>query len=1279
MKKFILQICCFGIFIGSLGVPGLYSSFAGENLLPKGMCIVQAKDAQRSTLFFSEIETKRISVPIKLVDNTSVWYTPNSIPQQSEPRLWSFSDPEQGTYMPNSDKWLVSEMIKLPFCQNEEHIRLCFREWFEIESGYDYGHVKISTDMGKSWITLDSRSGKKDWCQTAIDLTPYSGQVVKIGFNFQSDNSFQFPGWKVTNPDIRYLQPASLNASLVALNPQTFPFIYMNILVYSSKTDVLDASHFRVYENNALQNDYFKITPPQAGGGSRVADIVFLMDNSGSMSDEQNAVRNNVVDFVNNLLYSGVDFSLGLCRFGQHSFSGNPIIEESGQLTNNANYFKNTVWSRNCVDGKIEPGYDAIDRAAKHFSFRPGSQKVFIIITDEKPNQGSISLAQATSVCTSNSITLFALTITELKSYFQSITDVTNGEIFNIYSNFDTILNYISSLVSNNYLVQYKSSNPVADGTERHVEVRIQDGSEQTSVYGSYVPGSTPQIHRSTSTLALHNKSWAANSSLTFEVNVIDTQSPYVNSVKLYYKNSQAASYSFVNMTHVSGSLWRTTLSGSSVQPPGVDYYFTASDGNSTISDPSAFPSSQPYQIAVLPNYAPYIVHTPVLTAVGGADITISAQISDNTNYLSGQKLYYKRTGQLVYQSRIMSNAGETRYQARIPSSIITSDGVDYFIHAWDDFGTGSRHGNFDDPHHISISSGSGRIPMLIDPVVKKEGMGTSVWLNWDKVTNATSYSVQLDAHPGFGSPEFLQSGITLKRIQVKNLRYSTTYYWRVRSHSAKGVSEWSERRSFTTFAPQKIVIDAPDTYVRGYLSEGDQYYCDRKYIITGIPDLLQNLLWIKTNNDDSHFTSSSVLTFTLNQNATVYVCVDDRMSNEPGWLRSRFSSTFHYIHVDEKADPLHVWQATFSAGAHTLGGNMAAPAAGAESNYIVLVDFPVELIDPCDGKKEVGTTVWLNWEGKGGDKGFQVQVATDPLFTNIEITLDGVTDNRCKVDLGTPSKEYYWRVRTSNSAGPGAWSDVWSFTTMKMPPLVIHNPNDWVMVYLNKGDQYYIDRRYVVTAIPNSLNGLLWVKTQNTDRYLTSTSVFTFELKTQAMIYIAMDCRMTQVPNWLQDSFQKMNLQIGVDDKADPLQVWKGSFEPGVHTLGGNMAPEASGAKSNYIILFDLPQWTKVQSNDYDSSLYSTELPIDFNFEQNYPNPFNAQTKITYTLPSSQKVKLVVYDLAGRIVKVLVDGMQAAGEHQIVFNGEKLASGIYVYEIQTLTFQKGKKMILIK
>ncbi len=92
-----------------------------------------------------------------------------------------------------------------------------------------------------------------------------------------------------------------------------------------------------------------------------------------------------------------------------------------------------------------------------------------------------------------------------------------------------------------------------------------------------------------------------------------------------------------------------------------------------------------------------------------------------------------------------------------------------------------------------------------------------------------------------------------------------------------------------------------------------------------------------------------------------------------------------------------------------------------------------------------------------------------------------------------------------------------------------------------------------------------------------------------------------------------------------------------------------------------------------------NNQLPTDYSLSQNYPNPFNPTTNIEFALPKNGYVKLVVYDLMGRVVSQLVDGVLNAGYHKVNFNGTNLSSGVYFYSLKADNFSSVKKLMLLK
>jgi predicted acyl esterase len=115
------------------------------------------------------------------------------------------------------------------------------------------------------------------------------------------------------------------------------------------------------------------------------------------------------------------------------------------------------------------------------------------------------------------------------------------------------------------------------------------------------------------------------------------------------------------------------------------------------------------------------------------------------------------------------------------------------------------------------------------------------------------------------------------------------------------------------------------------------------------------------------------------------------------------------------------------------------------------------------------------------------------------------------------------------------------------------------------------------------------------------------------------------------------------------------------------------------------------VMSKKYPSSItlpieavYSDAAPgaiamEGYSLSQNTPNPFYPVTKITYSIPKAEKVKITLSDILGKESAVLVNGNKKQGMHTLELDGRRLASGTYFYTLKTRNFTDTKKMILLK
>jgi hypothetical protein len=101
---------------------------------------------------------------------------------------------------------------------------------------------------------------------------------------------------------------------------------------------------------------------------------------------------------------------------------------------------------------------------------------------------------------------------------------------------------------------------------------------------------------------------------------------------------------------------------------------------------------------------------------------------------------------------------------------------------------------------------------------------------------------------------------------------------------------------------------------------------------------------------------------------------------------------------------------------------------------------------------------------------------------------------------------------------------------------------------------------------------------------------------------------------------------------------------------------------------------------NDPELSIF----PNNYNLRQNYPNPFNLSTQIDFTLARSSNIKIEIYDALGQRITTLVDDEFGAGYHSVNWyglneKGNEVASGIYLYRIETGDYAESRKMLLLK
>lgn len=220
-----------------------------------------------------------------------------------------------------------------------------------------------------------------------------------------------------------------------------FPYLVKNdLIIYQDSRPMRVESLERISAENSLP-----------------VDIAFIIDQTGSMQQEVNEVKANIIEFTRRLASRGVDYRLALISFSDR-------IDRYKDFTEDVNTF--IAW----IDGvKVGGGGDDNENAlealyeATSFKFRLSAQRIFILITDAMFHQkgdrgdGKTEFTTRTMIDFLNkqNVKLFAITPPLIDEYKQ-MTDATRGKRFNIIEDFSSILDEFSESLTNLYAVRYR-------------------------------------------------------------------------------------------------------------------------------------------------------------------------------------------------------------------------------------------------------------------------------------------------------------------------------------------------------------------------------------------------------------------------------------------------------------------------------------------------------------------------------------------------------------------------------------------------------------------------------------------------------------------------------------------------------------------------------------------------------------------------------------------------------------------------------------------------------
>lgn len=1156
-----------------------------------------------------------------------------------------------GDHPNEADDRLVSPAFSLPTLSEGEEIVLSFFEWYALESGFDQGSVQISTDGGTEWTTLESRDGATGtWRPEQVVLSDYAGEEVQLGFHLSSDEDSTNAGWYIDNLLVFTTEQPPLDLNITSRNPGSFPFIFSNVTVnsYGEPEPGLKQSNFAAYEDGVLQDNRFSVTPPDEGSELRLTDIVFVIDRTGSMGDEIAAVRDNVISFVDALEEESVNFNLGLITYGD-----TVEVKLEGTLTPDADKYRDLVSEVPATGGGFIPenGVGALQTAISEYSFRPGSQKIFILITDAtswlpedepfsddpvKPTP--ISLSELTGRLQDASITTYAAAIDDpIYKGVGSITEATGGMYFDVTDPFDEILDDISTTVSNNYIVRYHTKNDVRDGVERTLRIEASDASGSDSDTTHYTPGASPEISRTSDTRDLALEGQSESEDVTITAEITDRADPDVESATLFYKNAEATSYSSVKMSATDEEdIYEATISASELSPPGMDYFLTATDGVSTTSSPSTNPRAEAWQFGV-ENDPPTVEHEPVKAFTPDRDVSISASVSDD-EAVEEVRVFFRAFGELAFRSREMtpsadgsSKAEEGIFEGEIPGSAITVSGVEYYIEAVDNHGIGNSAGDLDEPNRSLFPAPPTELNSELE--------AGEVVLDWPapSETGLEEYRVYRSTAPidtTEGTPSDLS---VLASVDASSTTYTDaaepgyTYYYRVTSVDTTGEESAVSSQQQVFLYPETVSANVNRSF--GRASSADDYR------LVSLPGAVSRSL---SDGIDGE------------ADADWQAFWDDGSD----YVKYDGSSTFSFeegrgFWLTSTQD----WTAEEDIGAVTLQGDTVTTIDLHDGWNII--SNPLDKDVEWDFVEEINdASLQSLWSFDGGfsetttfhsaASGEAFYFLNDQGLDELIVPYPDAPFKRSSTTKSTDAPEQVLRLVAERATGAGtvkASSDIRvgfsKRATEDRDALdAVAPPSNFSTLSLHIDDRAQVDdpRQQFLSADirPPTEEG------QTYELRLTAKGTSPVQLSAQGL--------------------EEFGREVVL------LQPGDGSSYDLTTDEAVTLRPTQESTR------LQLAVGSKAYVEDQKDDLLPDKVTLT-----SYPNPFHQQATVEYTLPEAADVRLVVYDVLGREVAELANGRQEAGRHRVQLQGSSLSSGVYFGRLEVGSERHTKKITVVR
>lgn len=534
------------------------------------------------------------------------------------------------------------------------------------------------------------------------------------------------------------------NLQIINVNTENYPeAIFVEFTVTDSEGEFvpnLTVDDFIVKDNGTkkygckrLVQDLSELRLP--------VDIVFLVDNSQSMSSAQNKINNAIPQLLKGLKDKG-DIRVALARFGESGYTNDIInceehkwatIEKNNlgftlsplQNDKDITYFKDSIWSKNKYDGYYEPFYNVLHWASQQdLGYRADALKIFILLGNASIELDSgiwnnkpcpLTQKHVADKLSLYGIQTFIIQNKNFDSQYKTIVTQTKGAFYYINdASYDGILTNITDKIKGRYILRYC----VEEDEELN---ECKDVKESSIVYEDeiairpYYPVKSATIERTESTRLLDDAQIQSNSPINLSV-IVNKNGNDIDKVSLFYRSSDETTFTRIDYNNSfilseNQTQYSFTIPANDVKGTHIYYYFEADTSvefeykkSTRITSPAYTHDFFAWNIAIGQYEHLKIFDVQTQFALPCKPFIISANVSGER--ISTVTLNYRIADiPTVYrQIPMASSTNSTLFMGRIPSDGLADKAIEYFITATDSTGIQVHYGHPDKPYRIDIN-----------------------------------------------------------------------------------------------------------------------------------------------------------------------------------------------------------------------------------------------------------------------------------------------------------------------------------------------------------------------------------------------------------------------------------------------------------------------------------------------------------------------------------------------------------------------------------------------